>query len=130
MRMAIPVRIEKVKRAKYGAKATVVDGVRFDSVAEASRWGELRMLERSGEIYNLERQVTYSCTVNGELICKYLADFRYMLRPSNSNRGGMRVEDVKGMDTAVYRLKKRLVEALYPGTKIIEVRKIRSVRAA
>lgn len=42
---------------KYSAVATVVDGIRFPSLKEARRWGELKLMERAGEIRNLRRQV-------------------------------------------------------------------------
>ena len=42
---------------KFNAVATTVDGIRFDSLKEARRWGELRLLEKGGEIRNLRRQV-------------------------------------------------------------------------
>lgn len=42
---------------KFGAIPCEVDGIRFDSTKEARRWGELRLMERAGEIRNLRRQV-------------------------------------------------------------------------
>ncbi len=73
---------------------------------------------------SLEVQVDFPCvvTVNGEdqKICSYIADFRY-------KRGEeVVVEDTKGVITQVFRLKKKLVEALYPGTKILIVKDPRS----
>ena len=45
----MPLRLSR--RSKYGNRKTVVDGVKFDSQAEARRWQELQMLRahrRSG----------------------------------------------------------------------------------
>lgn len=42
---------------KYRAKAVDLDGIRFPSKREAKRWAELQLLERAGEIRDLERQV-------------------------------------------------------------------------
>ena len=42
---------------KFNAIATTVDGIRFDSLKEARRWGQLRLLEKGGKIRNLRRQV-------------------------------------------------------------------------
>ena len=102
---------------KYRAVRTTVDGIAFASRAEARRYKELRLLERAGEISRLELQPVFPVTINGALICKYVADFVYFAD------GARVVEDVKGMVTPVYRLKKKLVEALYPGVKIVEVRR-------
>jgi len=102
-------------RNKYRAVKTEVDGITFDSKREAARYMELVLLERAGEISHLELQPSFVCMVNGHKICTYKADFRYF-SASNSI-----VEDVKGMKTPVYRLKKKLVEALYPGVKIQEI---------
>jgi hypothetical protein len=45
-------------------------------------------------------------------VCKYISDFRYRCGED------VVVEDTKGIITAVFSLKKRLVEALYPGLVI------------
>ena len=100
---------------KYKAVKTEVDGIVFDSKREAARYMELVLMERMGEISHLELQPKYDCIVNGRKICTYKADFRYFDKESSV------VEDVKGMKTAVYRLKKKLVEALYPGVTIQEI---------
>jgi hypothetical protein len=92
---------------KYHAIPTEIDGIRFDSKSEAIRYQELKLLERAGEISNLELQPKYSIDINGKHICNYVADFRYL------DRGVLVVEDVKGMKTPVYRLKKKMVEAAY-----------------
>jgi len=48
-----------MSRSKYRNRKTVVDGITFDSKREAARWQELKLLERAGEITELERQVEY-----------------------------------------------------------------------
>lgn len=101
--------------SKYNAIKTEIDGRVFDSRAEARRFSELRLWEKSGEIKDLECQPKFDVTVNGKHICNYLADFRYTIE------GRQVVEDVKGVKTPVYRLKKKLVEAIY-GIEIVEVK--------
>src|SRR5574344_1314908 len=50
-------RSKRRKRSmKYRSKRTVVDGITFDSKKEANRYCELKLLEKSGEIKNLELQ--------------------------------------------------------------------------
>ena len=94
---------------KYGARKTEVDGITFDSKAEARRYGELKLLEQAEEITALELQPKFPVEVNGKKICTWKGDFRYWC----NRGGGWVVEDVKGFRTPVYRLKKKLVEAIY-----------------
>ena len=106
----------RLRRNKYGvapkADRTVL-GIVFDSKKEANRYGELRLLERFGKIANLKLQPEFACVVNGKKVCKYTADFRY------TTPSGEVIEDVKGVKTTVYRIKKKLVEALF-GIEITE----------
>lgn len=101
---------------KYHAKKTVVDGITFDSKAEANRFCELRLLEKSGKIKNLQRQKKYILvqkSMYGREI-SYRADFVY-------TEGDRKiVEDVKGVRTPVYKLKRRLMAEIY-GIVIREV---------
>ena len=96
---------------KYGARKTVVDGMVFDSKAEANRYCELRLLERSGVICGLERQrkypLIYKSAYGGEI--SYIADFVYC------ENGETVVEDVKSKATAtpLYKLKKRLMAEIH-----------------
>lgn len=107
-------------RSKYGAQKTTVDGIEFDSKAEARRYGELRLLERAGKIKNLERQVRYDLEVNGVKIGFYKADFRYW----DQSRSEQIVEDVKGMRTPVFAIKAKLMKALHR-VEIIEIGRVR-----
>lgn len=103
------------RRQKYGAIPTTVNGIRFASKREAGRYVELLYLEKAGAIENLQLQPAYPIVLDDIAICVYKADFRYFDR----EKQGWIVEDVKGMKTPVYRLKKRLVEAQY-GIRITE----------
>ena len=102
--------------SKYHAVPVEVDGIRFASKAEARRYRELRLLERGGAIADLILQPRYPVRVNGVRICTYLADFTYR----DCETGLYVTEDVKGVRTPVYKLKRKLVEALY-GLAITEV---------
>jgi hypothetical protein len=109
-----------VKRHKYGAQPTVVDGVRFASKKESRRYQELKLLVLAGEIRDLELQPRYrlTCanTAAGEVyhVGDYVADFRYNQRDI-AEPGGWRpvVEDVKGVKTALYSWKKRHAQFEY-----------------
>ena len=125
-------RIQVKPRSKYNAKRTVVDGITFASMKEAKRYGELKLLEKAGEIEGLELQPAFSLMtqlttgpVRGAgkalagkypVIGRYVADFKYFdLRTTERV-----VEDVKGFKTPLYRWKKKHVEAQY-GIQILEV---------
>ena len=105
------------KPHKYSAKPTVVDGIRFASKAESDRYGHLKLLEKNQFIYGLELQPKFPIHVNGQKICTYMADFRYR----KTVGGDDIIEDVKGIKTPVYRLKKKLFEACYPHLKLTEI---------
>lgn len=92
--------------AKYGNTKVEIDGMPFDSKREAARWRELRLLERAGEINDLRRQVRYELVpkLPGERPVDYIADFVY--RDKNGNEV---VEDVKGVRTPVYVIKRKLM---------------------
>jgi len=100
---------------KYRNKITTVDGIRFHSVKESRRYSELKLLERAGEIKELNLQPTFRLEVKGKLICKYIADFEYYLDDEYT------VEDVKSAatKTASYSIKKKLMSAIF-GIQILE----------
>lgn len=101
---------------KYGNKKTVIDGFTFHSKKEANHYLYLkRQLERR-QITDLELQPSYPITIAGKRICKVILDFRYKELPSRREV----IEDVKGYDTAISKLKRRLVEAAY-GIKVVLV---------
>lgn len=111
-------------RSKYRAVKTEVDGIMFDSKKEAARYVELKEKLDAGIIQDLKLQPKFDCIVKGTKVCTYRADFEYLLVDEVGPQGQISyyvVEDVKGYKTSTYRLKKKLVEALFPGTKINEV---------
>lgn len=102
--------------SKYGNRKVKRDGMVFDSVREYNRWNELKLLEKAGKIFNLERQVRFvliptqysdtEFTKRGtprvvEKEMSYIADFLYY-----NESGDAVVEDAKGVKTEAYKLKK------------------------
>ena len=87
----------KRKTNKYGARKTTFMGITFDSKWEAERWGELTAME---------------IVVNDQKICKYVADFQYNKVDEYGNLEEV-VEDAKGVETAEFKLKKKLMKAVY-----------------
>ena len=106
---------KKTQKGKYRAIRTVVDGTTFASKKEAKRYGELKLLLKGGLISKLELQQRYELKVNGIKICTYVSDFDYL-----DVNGKQIVEDVKGVRTREYLLKKKLMFAIY-GIEIQEV---------
>lgn len=122
----------KPKQNKYQAQKCEFNGEKFDSLKEMRRWLELRLLERSGEITDLNRQVKFVLIgtqrepdivgkrggiIKGKIIekeCAYWADFTYL------QNGQLIVEDTKGVRTEVYKIKKKLMLARY-GIRIREI---------
>jgi hypothetical protein len=106
---------------KYRAQPTVVDGIRFDSKKEARRWQELNLLKKAGKVDGIILQPRFLIEVNGTPVkirserypngrkVVYVADFSYW----DVDEQDRVIEDVKGMDTPVSRLKRALVEAIY-----------------
>ena len=122
--------------SKYNSKKTIIDGISFDSAKEAKRYQELKLLEKSGEISDLRLQVKYVLIPSqyedtGEVYVKgvhkgekkkklierpvsYVADFVY-----EENEKTV-VEDVKGVRTKEYIIKRKLM-LLVHGIRIREI---------
>ncbi len=100
---------------KYRSKWTQCrSGHNHQSKKEAERCNELVLLEKAGEIKDLEQQPKYqlvpSYVYEGKKVrgISYGADFAYW-----DNRLGRRViEDVKGFKTKVYKLKSKMLKHL------------------
>jgi len=101
---------------KFGAIRTTIDGITFASKAEATRYAELRLMVMGNIISELELQPKYPIVINGMKVCTYVGDFKY-----RNERGAIVIEDVKGMKTPVYKLKKKLMAAF--GVEIVEITK-------
>ncbi len=112
---------------KYNAKKMTVNGITFDSRAEACRFRDLCWLERGGVIRGLERQVKYVLIPNQydenhkliERSVNYIADFVYQ-----DEFGKLVVEDVKGYKKgnayAIFVIKRKLMLEKY-GIRVREV---------
>lgn len=121
--------------SKYHAIKCTVDDIKFDSRREARRYKELSLLERAGAISKLRRQVKFILipaqyeTIerygkNGKRLqdarklaereISYVADFVYI------ENGLTVVEDVKGVKTKDYILKRKLMLHVH-GIRIKEV---------
>lgn len=104
--------------SKFGAVATVVDGLTFHSKREAHYYAQYKILERAGKIGNLELQPKFPVHINGVKVCNVILDFAFFDYYANARCA----IDVKGMDTPISRLKRKMLEAAYPGVKVEIVR--------
>ncbi len=122
---------------KYGNRKVTENGYTFDSMAEKRRYDELKLLQRAGHIFNLrfkKKDCTFHLvktfkngvneTVRG---VKYIADFTY----TDCDSGELVVEDVKGVQTKEFKLKKKWFESsFYPLTiTLVSVQKPRKKRS-
>jgi len=112
--------LNKSRRGKYNANGQRIDGHWFASAAEAKRYLQLKDMERDGMIEDLVLQPSYAIVHHGRPITTYRADFRYVILNELKRPELVVVEDVKGMVTDVYLIKKKLVEAQY-NLKINEI---------
>lgn len=103
---------------KYRNQKTQIDRYVFDSVSEGRRYRELKLLERAGEITDLQLQPKFllqeAFKKNGKNYRKieYIADFMY------EEKGKVIVEDVKGMETKEFKIKRKLFEYKYLGLEL------------
>lgn len=101
-------------RNKYGARKTLVDGHLFDSYAESLMYTQLKWMERTGQIKNLELQPKYtlipSHSINGKIVraVTYRPDFRFF----DLNQNRERVIDCKGLRTRDYVLRSKMMSGL------------------
>lgn len=94
-------------RHKFNAKPTIVDDHKFGSKKEAKRYRELKTLKESGEVLFFLLQTRFD--LPGSVI--YRCDFLVFW-----TNGEVTIEDVKGMKTDVYEIKRKILEATYPIT--------------
>lgn len=108
-----PARRARSRPPKYQNLKLVVDGLKFDSIKEATRFKQLKLLARNGYIEDLQCQVPFMLIpkqVNAdgktEICVRYVADFVYV------EKGATVVEDVKSDMTRklpVYVVKRKLM---------------------
>lgn len=114
---------QEKKPSKYRNSRTKVDGISFDSQAEARRYVELKTLKAAGHVLGFILQPRFILQEgferDDEIVEKmeYVADFLIMWADGRTT-----IEDVKGVRTDVYKLKMKLFEKRYPKLKIVEVR--------
>ena len=90
---------------KFNAVRCEEDGIKFASKKERKRYLELKNLQRASNISFFLRQTPMHLSGGVKYVCDYQVFWA---------DGTVTFEDVKGMRTPMYKLKKKQVEALYP----------------
>lgn len=104
----------KSSKSKYGAKKAMVDDVGFDSKMEADYYVKLMVDKEKGIVDSFEMQVVYELhpafVLNGKkrLPIKYKTDFVVTYAD-----GRVEVIDIKGFETADFKIKKKMFELKY-----------------
>ena len=105
-----------LKQNKYRNKEISIAGQIFQSKLEAKRYKQLALLEKAGEIKNLQMQVKFELqeafTKNKKhyRAITYIADFVYYDNITKK----IIIEDTKGIKTDVFKIKQKLFEKKYP----------------
>lgn len=92
---------------KFKARAVDDDGHHFPSKLEHEFYRKLLLRKKMGEVIFFLRQVPFHLPGG----VKYLVDFLVFYA-----NGNVKLFDVKGMETSEFKMKKKMVEALYPVT--------------
>ena len=100
-----------MNKNKYHAIPTVIDGIRFASKSEAKRYGQLKLLQMAGEIRWFTCQVPFQLGAG----VRYVSDFLIVYTD-----GRVEVEDVKGVETAMFKVKRRLFESAYQPLVVVK----------
>lgn len=108
-----------LKRNKFNAVKTTYKGIKYDSKMEAKYAKLLDLLVKSGEVENVERQHKIELIVNGKKICNYIIDFKVYY-----SDGNVEYHEVKGVETALFKLKWKLSKVLYPDYKFVLIKKV------
>ena len=99
---------------KYRNIKTVVDGITFDSKKEAKRYNELKLLKQAGIIEAFDIKVKYPYTITYSVNDKtYSRNAHYESDFVVYYKDRIEVEDVKGVQTPIFKQKKRIMKALY-----------------
>lgn len=101
------------KRSKYKNKPVVENGKRYDSTGEYDyEMAVLVPLRNAGKI-KFERQVRMPIIVNNIKICTYVADWRVQFLNEKGAVERTEFWDFKGCETKIFKLKAKLVKAVY-----------------
>lgn len=90
---------------KFHAISCERDGKKFPSKAERAHYDKLRLLQKAGQVLFFLRQVPFDLPGDN----KYVADFMVFYPDGSAS-----VQDVKGVETEGFKIKRKLLEEVYP----------------
>jgi len=105
---------------KYRNKKTMYNGVLYDSMKESCYARELDLRVKAKDIkawVGDKKKLKFQIVVNGSRICTYTPDFMIV-----SNDNSIEYVDIKGIETTVFKIKWKLIHALYPELKFIIIK--------
>ena|SRR5690606_10735870 len=111
----LPAEPQSQRKSKYNNKKVILDGIKFDSKKEAEYYCQLKLLKQAGKIKDYRLQPRYELQPafkkNGKKYraITYIADFAIA-----NNDGTTDVIDIKGVETQVFKIKRKLFEYKYP----------------
>lgn len=100
--------LQKYRYCKYGNRASDYNGIIYDSGFEADYAKELDFRLKAKDIKNWKRQIKCSMDIGDMHICNYIVDFEV-----EHNDGSFELIECKGMETEIWRLKRKLLEAVW-----------------
>lgn len=110
--------IHRPGKNKYGAKKTMYRGVYYDSKLEANYAANLDIKKKAGLIHKWERQAKVDLPINGKKWYTWKIDFKVWI---TSDR--YEYHEVKGAETAEFRLKRDAFKILYPNETLKIIKK-------
>ena len=125
-RLGLDSASNKPVKQKYNNKEVIIDGIKFKSTKEGDRYRDLKDLQRSGQIKDLELQpryklidgVKFSDGSRAKPALRYTADFRYI----DCRTGKEVVEDVKSeitKESTDYKMRRHMMLAIH-GIEVLE----------
>jgi hypothetical protein len=109
---------KKRGKNKYNAETVEYADRKYDSIGERDYAIKLDWRKKRGEIVAIYPQFPIKILVGGVLICRYIIDFKIELK-----NGQIEYHEFKGVETDLWKLKWKLVHALYPDWKFVLIKK-------
>lgn len=104
------LKLVKSRTHKFYAKpVTTANGIYFPSKLEHAYYQHLNLLKKTGDVLFFLRQVPFDLTSEQTKVCRYVVDFQVFWKS-----GAITFVDVKGMQTRMFLMKKKMCEAQYP----------------
>lgn len=110
----LPTIEEQKKKSKYGARKCEIDGFIFDSVMEAKFYIHLKQEKENGNVIDFELQPKYLLQEGFKKAGKTIRAIYYISDFLVTHKDNQKiVYDVKGRETADFKLKKKMFDYRY-----------------